>query len=65
MQAARQGKMLEGGVGGSIAPTAVSTLKRSGKMCARGVERGTNGTLCAQVEVKRNGTIKSYVSFCM
>lgn len=38
MQVARQGKMLEGGVGGSIAPTAVSTLKRSGKMCARGVE---------------------------
>lgn len=31
MQAARQGKMLEGGVGGSIAPTAVSTLERSGK----------------------------------
>jgi hypothetical protein len=28
MQAIRQGKMLEGGVGGSIAPTAVSTEKR-------------------------------------
>lgn len=28
MQAVRQGKMLEGGVGGSIAPTAVSTEKR-------------------------------------
>ena len=47
-------RRIEGGVGGSIAPTAVSTLKRSGKMCARGVERGTNGTPCARVE--RNGT---------
>lgn len=61
MQVARQGKMLEGGVGGSIAPTAVSTLKRSGKMCARGVERGTNGTLCARVE--RNGTTSYKTKF--
>ena len=39
------------GCRGRHAHTAVSTLKRSGKMCAREVE--CNGTSCARVEVKR------------
>jgi hypothetical protein len=39
MQAVRQGKMLEGGVGGSIAPTAVSTEKRQRLECAPEVWR--------------------------
>ena len=44
---------VDGGIGGSIAP--IATAPRSGavKMCARGVERGTNGTPCARVEVER------------
>ena len=44
---------IDGGIGGSIAPIAIAPQSGAVKMCARGVERGTNGTPCARVEVKR------------
>lgn len=57
MQAVRQGKMLEGGVGGSIAPTAVSTLERSGKnVRPRCGERNERNTMRTSGE-KRNDLI--------
>jgi len=49
---------IDGGIGGSIAPIATAPWSGAVRMCARGVERGTNGTPCARVEVKRNDPIQ-------
>ena len=46
--------LIDGGIGGSIAPIATAPWSEAVRMCARGVERGTNGTPCARV--KRNET---------